>query len=453
LSYDDGEHVYTRGDPGEGQVFLGIGGEGPEPPAEKVAELYRLSDPALSELGLESLLHELLLRVRDLLQVDTVAILLIDEERRFLEARAAVGIEEEVERGVRIPIGGGFAGRIAKERAVIFIEDVHHADILNPILRENGIRSLLGAPLIVEGEVIGVLHVGSLQPRLFTNDDAALLQLTATRAAPAIERARLFKALEREHRLATALQRSLMPEELPEVAGVTIDARYLPARDEVGGDWYDVIELGRGRVGIAIGDVVGHGVRAAALMSQLRASLRAYAIEDRPPGVVLDRVNRVVHTMRGRKMATASYGIFDPKTGELRIASAGHPPPLIVPRSGEPYYMEVEPAPPLGTVPHSLFQETVARLGAEDSALLYTDGLIEVGRKPLQDGMERLAAAVRGAASSEDLCGKATRKLVPSEGAEDDVALVALRKSPVPSEIAMRSISSLRASNRNTGHA
>ncbi len=155
-------------------------------------DLVRLSDPALSELDFDRLLDELLVRVRDLLGVDTAAILLLDDERKQLVARAAKGIEEEVEQGVRIPIGGGFAGRIAQERVGIFIADVDHADILNPILREKGIRSLLGVPLIVEGELIGVLHVGSLTPREFDLRDLAVLDLAAARAAPAIERARLL---------------------------------------------------------------------------------------------------------------------------------------------------------------------------------------------------------------------------------------------------------------------
>src|SRR5439155_570815 len=111
--------------------------------------------------------------------------------------------------GVQIPLGRGFAGRIASERLPIFIADVNHADILNPILREKGIRSLLGVSLIVEGELLGVMHVGTLTPRMFTNNDASILQLVAARVAPAIERARLLDALEREHRGAVALQRSL----------------------------------------------------------------------------------------------------------------------------------------------------------------------------------------------------------------------------------------------------
>src|ERR1700727_2301679 len=181
-------------------------------PSEQVRVLYALSDPALSELGLEEFLDELLLRVRDALGVDTVAILLHDPATHQLVARAARGIEEEVERGVRIPIGQGFAGRIAAERVAVFIADVDHADILNPILREKGIQSLLGVPLIVEGELIGVLHVGSLVPRDFGERDLAVLQVAAARAAPGIERARLLSALEHEHQVAMVLQRSLLPQ-------------------------------------------------------------------------------------------------------------------------------------------------------------------------------------------------------------------------------------------------
>ena len=252
-------------------------------PSEQARVLYALSDPALSELGLEEFLDELLIRVRDALSVDTVAILLHDQDAQQLVARAAKGIEEEVERGVRIPLGRGFAGRIAAERVAIFIADVDHADVMNPILREKGIRSLLGVPLIVEGHLIGVLHVGSLHPRTFGQRDLAVLQVAAARAAPRIERARLNSALEHEHRVASLLQRGLLPKRLPEVVGMAAAPRYLPARDGVGGDWYDVIELAHGLIGVAIGDVVGHGIRAAALMGQVRIALHAYALEGHRP--------------------------------------------------------------------------------------------------------------------------------------------------------------------------
>ena len=131
------------------------------------AAVERITDSALAYLSLEDLLVELLDRIREILAADTAAILLLDPERRVLVARAARGIEEEVRQGVTIPLGGGFAGRIAAEGRPVAIEDVDHAEILNPILRLKGIRSLLGVPLIVEGRVIGVLHVGTLAPSAF----------------------------------------------------------------------------------------------------------------------------------------------------------------------------------------------------------------------------------------------------------------------------------------------
>ena len=428
-----------RPEAGEGQVFLGTADEpAPDLPLEQLSRVYRLGDPALSELALTPLLNELLTRVRDILAVDTVAILLIDEERKALVARAARGLEEEVEQGMSLPIGRGFAGRIAAERTPIFIADVDHADVLNPILRMKGVRSLLGAPLITEGEVVGVLHVGTLAPRVFTNEDAALLQLAAARAGPAIERARLFDELAREHRAAVALQRSLLPERLPEIIGVTSAARYLPARDEVGGDWYDLIELARGRVGVAIGDVVGHGVRAAALMGQLRTALRAYSLEGYEPAAVLERLDRLLQSIRERQMATAAYGVLDSDTGVLKFAMAGHPPPVVVPAAGEPRFVEGHTSPPLGALAYGNYVDTEITLEGGDSLLFYTDGLVEVRGESLSEGLKRLLAAIKPRSSPEDICRDVTQALVPPQGAPDDIAMVAVQVAPVPPKLALR---------------
>ena len=164
---------------------------------ERVEAVQAVTDVALAHLELEDLLQALLLRTRDILHVDTCAVLLLDEERRELVARAAVGIEEEVEQGVRIPVGGGFAGRIAAERHPVILAEVDHDHVLNPILLEKGIKSLLGVPLIVRGEVTGVIHVGTLVPHDFTPDDVELLQLVAERAALAIDKARVHQEMVR----------------------------------------------------------------------------------------------------------------------------------------------------------------------------------------------------------------------------------------------------------------
>ncbi len=158
--------------------------------AEQLRRLQRVTDAALAHLELDELLPELLARICEILEADTCAVLILDEEREELVARAAIGIEEEVEAGVRIPLGRGFAGRVAAERRAILLPDVDHAHVLNPILRQKGIKTLLGVPLIIHDHVIGVLHIGTLVPRAFEQNDVDLLQLVGDRAALAIEKAR-----------------------------------------------------------------------------------------------------------------------------------------------------------------------------------------------------------------------------------------------------------------------
>jgi signal transduction histidine kinase len=161
----------------------------------RLEHVQAVTDVALSHLELDDLLGELLARIRDILQADTCAILLLDLANDELIPRAAVGIEAEAEHDIRIPLGHGFAGRIAATKEPLVIEDVEHGDVLNPVFRDSGIKSLLGTPLVVRGEVIGVMHVGTLRPRTFTGEDVELLQLVADRAALGIERAHVHSEL------------------------------------------------------------------------------------------------------------------------------------------------------------------------------------------------------------------------------------------------------------------
>ena len=167
-----------------------------------------LTDVILSKLGLDDLLDQLLGRLREVLFADTAAILILDEESNELVARAARGIEGEVERGVRVPVGAGFAGRIAATREPVAVDDLTTIDVHNPLLRERGICSMLGAPMMVEGNVTGVVHVGTLTPRHFEASDRRLLQLAADRIALAVDHERLL----REHHIALTLQQSMLPE-------------------------------------------------------------------------------------------------------------------------------------------------------------------------------------------------------------------------------------------------
>ena len=392
--------------------------------------VQRVTDAALAYLSTDELLNVLLERMREILHADTAAILMLEHDGRMLRARAAKGIEEEVEQGVRLPVGRGFAGRIAAERHPIFIPDVDHSDVLNPLLREKGIRSLLGVPLLVEGRVIGVLHVGTLTPREFTDDDRNLLQLAADRAALAIDHAEIYE----QRRLAAALQRSLLPQDLGEFPGLEVTARYMPAAvgTALGGDWYDLFPIGAGRIGIAVGDVVGRGLEAAALMAQLRTTLRAYAFDGHPPAEVVDRLNRMLAYLRPATMTTAAYLTLDPERHTLQVVSAGHPPPLVIAPDGTARYLPIKGGIALGVSRGSRYAAQEFDLPPGSTVVLFTDGVVEVRGEALDEGLERLRLlAEREHASVDVLCDSVIETMVADGRPADDVAVLAVHLVPL----------------------
>jgi serine phosphatase RsbU (regulator of sigma subunit)/anti-sigma regulatory factor (Ser/Thr protein kinase)/flagellar basal body-associated protein FliL len=409
--------------------------------AEQVAEMLkaveRVTDAALAYLSTDELLDELLERIREILRADTAAMLMLEDNRRMLRARAAKGIEEEVEAGVRIPLARGFAGRIAAERRAITIPDIDQADIFNPILRQKGIRSLLGVPLLVEGRVIGVLHVGTLTRREFTDADRELLQLAADRAALAIEHARLYE----QRRLAEALQRALLPQELVHIPAFRVAARYMPAAASAsfGGDWYDVFPIGGGRIGIAVGDVVGRGLPAAALMAQLRTALRAFAFDGHTPSAVIDRLNRLLGYLSPATMTTAAYLALDLENESGTMVSAGHPPPLVIAPDGSARYLEPSGGIALGVSRGTVYREQEFALPSGSTIVLYTDGVIEVRGEALDEGLERLRRlAERGHESVDALCDAVINEMVADGRPADDVALLAACAEPLGDRITTR---------------
>ena len=400
--------------------------------ASQLRDLQQVTDAALSSLPLDQLLDELLERVRDILAVDTVAILLLEEDGRTLAARAAKGLEEEVEQGVRIPVGRGFSGRVAAERGPVQITDVDHADILNPLLREKGLQSLLGVPLLVEERLIGVLHVGVLTHRFFPPDEVDLLQRAADRAALAIG-ARLY---ERQRGLAEEIQRSLFPRPLPEFPGVSLAARYWPAASApLGGDWYDAFLLPTGSLGLVMGDVVGRGFRAAALMAQLRSALRAYAFDGNEPWELMVKLNALLRRIDPGGSATLLYLVFDSEAGKVRLASAGHLPPLLR-RSGETTFVDVPRAVPLGVVANPMYDDKALDIDPPLELILYTDGLMERAGEALDDGFDRLrAAGSAGASDPEELADRLVKALLPGGAATDDAAVLVMAIHPVAAEL------------------
>jgi anti-sigma regulatory factor (Ser/Thr protein kinase) len=246
-------------------------------------------------------------------------------------------------------------------------------------------------------------------------------------------------AEEVEHVAAVAetLQRSLLPERLPDVPGLDVAARYVAgsADAQVGGDWYDVVALRDGHAGVAIGDVVGHGLDAAARMARLQNALRAYALEGLRPSLVLERMNGFAREVAGGPMATLLYGVVDPEEGNLRMASAGHPPPLVISAEGDSYYAEGPAGSPLGVVPFPTYEEATVPLSPGSTVLLYTDGLVERPEAPLEEGLDWLRGFAPGVASSPDeLCGALLQSRFREAPPRDDVALLAVRLEPVQAD-------------------
>ena len=406
-----------------------------DPVSRRLHDLESVTDAALAYLPLDGLLDQLLARVAEILDVDTVAILLLENEGRELVARAAKGIEEEVTRGVRIPVGRGFAGRIASELRPIRILDIEDADIFNPLLREKGLTSLLGVPLLVEGSVIGVLHVGTLERREFSDEDADLLQRAGDRAAVALQ----SRLSERERGLADALQRNLIPP-LPDVPGVAVAGRYMPAASaQVGGDWYDAFPLPGGRLGIAIGDVVGRGFHATALMGQLRSALRALALHDYSTSDVLELQSNLLRSLDAHGSATLMYLVVEPDTTTVRLASAGHPAPLIVPAGNQPFFAELGPSVPLGTVRYPDYRESTLELADGAALVLYTDGLIERPGEHFDEGLGRLSSAAASAPGEmEALCDAMLAELLGNGSTQDDAALLVVRLQPLVGDFRLR---------------
>jgi serine phosphatase RsbU (regulator of sigma subunit)/anti-sigma regulatory factor (Ser/Thr protein kinase) len=401
------------------------------------AHLLSITDSALGYMSLEDMLSELLERIRSSLEVDTAAVLLLDEDRGVLLARAARGLEEEVRQGVQVPLARGFAGRVAAEARPIVIEDLDHAEVVNPILRQKGIRSMLGVPVQVEGRVIGVMHIGTLVQRHFDEDDVTLLQLAADRAALAIDNARISE----QRAVTEIMQRALLPDALPEIPGMQFSAKYLPAGTgiKVGGDWYDVFQLANGRVAFVIGDVVGRGVLAASVMSEIRTALRAYMMQGHKLTEVISLLNELLVSMGRSRGATLSLLALDPEAEELEVVTAGHLPPLMIEPNGEGHLLEQTHGLPVGVRIGNQYQACRFPFPTGSRLLLYTDGLIERRGESIDRGFERLTVAAEAAAGRSDssFADRVYRALVGETPLEDDIALLAIEAVPLGDTLEM----------------
>lgn len=283
----------------------------------------------------------------------------------------------------------------------------------------------LAVPLRSRGRPLGAVLVG--QP-LGSALDRRIVGELALRAGVALDNAVLFGT---ERRLGLILQRSLLPAVLPQPDGITLAARYLPATAgrEVGGDFHLAHELDDGRLLLVIGDVMGHGMQAAARMGQLRAVVMAYAFEGDPPDRVLGQLSARAGDLLDLPLATLLLGVYDPAARELSFAAAGHLPPLLAVPFEPPAFVDVRPGPPLGTGPadHALHRVAVP---PGSTLVLYTDGLIEDRRQAIDVGLEQLRDALDDVrVPPEAVCDHLLRQLARIAGAEDDVALLVLNHS------------------------
>ncbi|GAA1968544.1 SpoIIE family protein phosphatase [Kitasatospora viridis] len=309
-----------------------------------------------------------------------------------------------------------------------------------------GIRSLISAPLQARGVVLGVVsfwRTAGTEP--FDEDDLSFATELAARAAISIDNARRYT---REHRTAETLQRSLLPHDLPAQSPLDLAYRYLPATQGVGGDWFDVIPLSGLRVALVVGDVVGHGLHAAATMGRLRTAVLNFSALDLPPDELIARLDELVIRLdqgggTGITGATCVYAVYDPVSGDCDIALAGHPPPVLLGPDGGAQFVELPAGLPLG-VGGLPFESTRLSLPVGTRLVLYTDGLVAGRHRGIGDGLTALrdglaAAPVHG--SPEDICeavlGATVRAAPPAQQSDDATLLVARTHRLAPSQVAV----------------
>jgi PAS domain S-box-containing protein len=291
--------------------------------------------------------------------------------------------------------------------------------------RTLGLLSVIAAPLLSADEPIGVLVFGyTSSDRRYGREDLGLVREIAGRVAPAVEDAMRF---ERELATAEALQRSLLPDRLPVLQDADLATRYVPGGVglKVGGDWYDAVPLRDGRVMLVIGDVVGHGVRAAASMGKLRNVLQYSALDGLAPAAVLSRLNQYFCGLVDSDMATLLVAEYDPARQRIRYSSAGHPPPMLRMPDGAVVALEGGRSMPLCASDQAQYHEAEHELPAGSVLVLYTDGLIERRGESLDVGFDRLAASLRdGPAGVEDIADALLHDLLADDAPADDVALL-----------------------------
>jgi PAS domain S-box-containing protein len=295
------------------------------------------------------------------------------------------------------------------------------------MLRELGMRSAIVVPLVAHGRGLGAITLVTAESGVrYTDEDLSFVHELARHAALAIDNANRFR---REHEAALALQRALLPQQLPEMPNLQLAARYLPAGSgiEAGGDWFDAIELGDGRVDLVIGDVSGRGIPAASVMGRLRTAIGAYALDRMGPADIAVRIDRLLADMVGQDMATMLFVRVDPASGALEYVRAGHLPALVRSPDGSVRLLDGAGSPPLGLMVASQRPSTTDELEPGSLLLLCTDGLVERRGEVIDAGIARLQRAFEDCTEASEGCLDELIDAVKTDAAADDVALLLVR--------------------------
>ncbi|MEU8852726.1 SpoIIE family protein phosphatase [Streptomyces sp. NPDC048564] len=308
-----------------------------------------------------------------------------------------------------------------------------------------GIHSMISAPLQARGQLLGVVEFWRSEQDPFESDDLSPAEELAARAAVCIDNARRYT---REHTTAVTLQRSLLPGTLPELSALEVGHRYLPAQAGVGGDWYDVIPLPAARVALVVGDVVGHGLHAAATMGRLRTAVHNFAALDLPPDELLVRLDELITRIdqdaaaQGETVAvtgaTCLYAVYDPVSGQCVLARAGHPGPALVSPDGSVSFPDIPVAPPLGVGGGLPVETAELQLAANSRLVLYTDGLVEARGRDIDIGlgMLREALAATDGATPDDTCRTVLDAMLRTRSTDDVALLVARTRLLDPEQVA-----------------
>jgi hypothetical protein len=350
---------------------------------------------------------------------------------RWLELLSASGYRDATPPARVRPPAGSILGEVVRSGETVYLSSplAWRDDPLMPAFADIGMAAAV-VPLVAEDTCLGVLVVSQPGVRRFRPQERSLLDTLGVMAGSALARSLRYDV---EHATSVAFQRASLPASLPSTPGMAVAARYVPAADTaaVGGDWYDVIAITDGRVAVVVGDVVGHGIEAAAAMGHVRSAVRVLAGGLPEPDQLMRTLLPEVNSIRGALGATMAYGLVDPVTRRFHFVLAGHPPPLVVPAAGAAAFLPCDPWPPLGVQPATEPGPGSTTLEPGDLVVLYTDGVIERRGEDLSVGLERLRSAAEDLRDldPDDLCDALVAALTP-DVQPDDVALVAIRLDP-----------------------